>query len=206
MSITIILCIVIGFVSYQAFEKPALFHKLKHYPYAEVREKEYFRWVTSIFVHGDYTHLFVNLFVFWQLGTMVENEFILKFGETGRIYFLLLFFLSGIFADVPTFFQNKDNEIFASVGASGAVAGVLMAYVLFWPWNWFIFPPLPGFLIGIGYILYSTWADKNRGGRVNHSAHLYGALFGLWFTITLGDGIFSEFLEMMSRPVPPPFF
>ena len=206
MSLTLILCIIIGFVSYQAFEKPALFHKLKHYPYTETRNKEYFRWVTSMFVHGDYSHLFINLFVFWQLGTMVENKFLDLFGDTGRIYFLLLFFLSGVAADLPTHFKYKDNEMFASVGASGGVAGVLMAYVLFWPWQWFLFPPLPGFVLGIGYVIYSSWAEKNRTGRVNHSAHLYGALFGLVFTIMLGEGILSDFLNAMSHPEPPPFF
>lgn len=205
MSITIILCVIIGFVSYQAFEKPELFHKLKHYPYAEVRDKEYFRWITSMFVHGDYNHLFINLFVFWQLGSMVEQKFMLLFGSMGTVYFLLLFFLSGVVADLPTHFKYKDNQMFASVGASGGVAGVLMAYVLFWPWQWFIFPPLPGFLLGIGYVLYSSWAEKNRGGRVNHSAHLYGALFGLWFTIMIGDGILAEFLEMMAHPQGPSY-
>ena len=202
MSLTTILCIIIGLVSYQSFEKPVLFHKLKHHPYSEHREKEYHRWITSIFVHGDYSHLFINLFVLWQIGTSVEIEFMNLFGEKGRVYYLLLFFLSGVFADLPTFFKYKDNEVFASVGASGAVAGVLMAYVLFWPWEWFIFPPLPGFLLGIGYIWYSSWAEKNTRGRINHSAHLYGALFGLWFTITIGEGVLTNFLELMADPQP----
>ena len=206
MTITLALCVIIGLVSYQSFEKPELFHKLKHHPYSENKYKEYFRWVTSIFVHGDYTHLFVNVFVLWQIGTRVEGQFLLLFGESGRLYFLLLFFLSGVFADIPTFLQYKNNDLFSSVGASGAVAGILMAYVLFWPWEWFLFPPLPGFLLGIGYIIYSSWADKNSPGRVNHAAHLYGALFGLWFTIMIGNGILSRFLEEMSHPQPPPFF
>ena len=206
MSITIILCVIIGLVSYQSFEKPVLFHKLKHHPYTEHRDKEYFRWITSIFVHGDYNHLFINIFVLWQIGTQVEGRFIVMFGETGRIYFILLFLLSGLFADLPTFAKYKDNSGFSSVGASGAVAGILMAYVLFWPWNWFIFPPLPGFLLGIGYILYSTWAEKNSPGRINHSAHLYGALFGLFFTILIDKNVLPNFLELMSQPQPPPFF
>ena len=126
--------------------------------------------------------------------------------EEPLFVFLLLFFLSGVFADILTFLQYKNNDLFSSVGASGAVAGILMAYVLFWPWEWFLFPPLPGFLLGIGYIIYSSWADKNSPGRVNHAAHLYGALFGLWFTIMIGNGILSRFLEEMSHPQPPPFF
>ncbi|MEZ4952604.1 MAG: rhomboid family intramembrane serine protease [Saprospiraceae bacterium] len=206
MSITIILCIVIGLVSYQSFEKPELFHKLKHHPYSEHRFKEYYRWITSIFVHGDYSHLFINLFVLWQIGSRVEGRFMVEFGDMGRLYFILLFFLSGLVADLPTFFQYKNNDFFSSVGASGAVAGMLMPYILFWPWEWFLFPPLPGFLIGIGYIIYSSWADRNRSGRINHSAHLYGALFGLTFMIIIGDKIIQRFLMEMSHPVPPPFF
>ena len=135
MSVTLILIIVTGLVSYQAFSNRDMFYKLMHNPYIEVRNKEYYRFLTSCFVHGSWMHLGINMFVLYQFGQKVEGYFVQVFGEfMGRLNYLLMYLLAGIFADIPTFFKQKDNQMFSSVGASRAVSGVMFAFVLFDPW------------------------------------------------------------------------
>src|SRR5690606_5346800 len=108
MSITLILCIAIGLISYQAFQNADTMFKLLHYPYQEFRFKEYYRWLSACFVHGDYTHLFINVFVFYQFGQSVEGSFLTLFGEgMGRLYFLLLFLIAGVGANLITYLKKK---------------------------------------------------------------------------------------------------
>ncbi len=205
MTVTLILTIVIGIISYQAFQNPDTMFKLLHYPYQELRHKEYYRWLTGCFVHGDYVHLFINLFVFYQFGEIVEYRFGNIFGEgMGRIYFLLLFILSGVFANLLTYLKQKDNQQFRSVGASGAVSGILMAFVIFDPWSillLFFIIPMPAILAAALYLGYSSYAAKKEvGSRIDHEAHFWGAVFGFWFTIAIKPGLFSNFLNMLSNP------
>jgi len=203
MSITLALIIVIGIVSYMALNDRSKMSKLLHSPYQEARNKEYYRWLTSIFVHANLTHLLINLFVFYSFGQVVESYFVQIFGEVfGRLNFLLLFLFSGVCADIPTFFKHKDNYGFSSVGASGAVSGVMMASVLFSPWTeWLLFFIVPVWAIvaAVLYLVYSSYASKKEGGIIDHDAHFYGAVFGVLFTIALKPEIFDFFLIQLKE-------
>ena len=188
MSVTVLLIILTGFVSYRSFNDPALFNKLLHHPFTEKRENQFYRWITSGFVHGDWTHLIINLFVFWSFGEAVEGIFVAKFGATlGRINYLVLYFGSMIVADLFTYLKHKDNSAFSSVGASGAISGVVFAYVLFSPMSMLLVMfiiPMPAVLFAVLYIAYSFYASKRGLHKIfDHDAHLWGAIAGIVITI-----------------------
>ncbi len=201
MSLTLLLVIITGLISYRAFEDPVLLNKLKHFPYVEARQKEYHRFITSGFVHGGWLHLLINLFVLHEFGKQVEIAFIAYFGDMmGRINYLLLYLLTIVFADIPTFIKHKDNPHFSSVGASGGVSGIVFVYILFAPWQMlylYAILPIPGIVAGIAYLAYSSWASKKGGGRIDHDAHLYGAIFGFLFAIVLQPSFFNHFVTML---------
>ena len=206
MTLTLIIVIITGIISYRSFENRNLFNKLKHHPYSENKNKEYHRFITSGFVHGSWMHLGINMFVLWQFGEIVEKVFMISFGEVmGRLNFLLLYFLTIIFADIPTFIKHKDNPHYSAVGASGGVSGILFVYILFAPWEklWlYAVIPIPGIIAGIAYLIYSSWASKQGGGRIDHDAHLYGAIFGFLFAIVLRPSFFTSFIEKLLNGMP----
>lgn len=201
MFITKGICIIIFCISIWAWSNDRLFNSLMHYPYQESRDRSYHRLFTSIFLHGNWLHLLVNLFVFWSFGEAIEYQFALIFGKlTGGILFTALFILSGILADVATMRKHRDNPNFSSVGASGSISGIMFAYVLFYPWQdlyLYGFIPIPGIVAGGLYLWYSSYAAKKEGGRIDHNAHLYGALAGLIFTIVVYPPIIPQFLEQL---------
>jgi membrane associated rhomboid family serine protease len=201
MSITTILCILIAVVSIGAFNKPEWIERLKHWPYAVHHRKEYYRWITSGFVHGGWLHLLINLFVFWQFGEQVEHVYKVMLGDLpGQIAYILLFTLGVIVSDLPSYVQHKNNPHFASIGASGAVSAVLFAYILFFPWHMLYLYgiiPIPGIVAGIGYLWYESYMSKKEGTGINHNAHLFGALFGVVFTIALRPSTAIDFFQAL---------
>src|SRR5690606_18120585 len=122
-------------------------------------------------------HLLVNLFVFYTFGAAIENQFGHLFGPTmGRVNFLLLFLLSGVLADLFTFRKRRDDPHFRSVGASGAISGVMFSYVLFYPLqNLFLYGlvTMTGICFLVLDLLYSNSAARNEGGSIDHTAHFY---------------------------------
>lgn len=200
-TLTIIIVIITCLVSYRAFEDQQLRSRLAHIPYLESRQKEYYRMISSGFVHGGWVHLGINMFVLWQFGEIVEKTFLVLFGEAvGRINYLLLYVFGVIFANIATFIKHKDNQSFASVGASGAVSAILFSYLIFAPWqNIYLYGilPIPTIIAAVAYVAYSSWASKNRRDHVDHDAHLYGAIFGFLFTIVLKPDLFNFFLEKL---------
>jgi len=204
MSVTLILVIFCGLLSYQAFNNPELFHKLKHWPYEEVRSKEYYRLLTSGFIHADWMHLFINMYVLWMFGEWVESIYKHHFGEVyGIIFYLLLFFLTIIFSSLPTLSKYKDVIQYSAVGASGAVSGILFVSILVSPWTplyLFFILPVPGIILGVLYLYYSSWASKNRNDNIGHEAHFYGAIFGILFTVALKPSLFMIFITKLMQP------
>ncbi|MBC7885066.1 MAG: rhomboid family intramembrane serine protease [Saprospiraceae bacterium] len=206
MSITIILLLVTCAVSILCFNNVNLFDRLKHYPYQEHQNGEYYRWLTSGFVHGDYMHLIINMFVFHSFGTAVEQHFIGQFGDVGgKILFLGTYLLVIVLADIPTYFKQQENRYYTAVGASGGVSGILFIYILMYPWNMlglYAIIPVPAIIFGVLYLWYESWAAKNQNDHIGHDAHFYGAIAGIMIAIISRPAIAVEFVNKLYYEFP----
>lgn len=199
LSVTLVIVIVTALVSIQGFSKPGIVDKLKHYPYREMRNGEWYRLITSGFVHGGWLHLLINMFVLYEFGRIIEAHFLLLFGaDWGRPVFVVFYLLAIVAGDSPTLFRQKDNPAYASIGASGAVSAVIFVFILFYPWELlylYAILPIPAIVAGIGYLVYSSWASKRMNDNIDHLAHFYGAVFGVLFVIVLRPEMIRVFIE-----------
>lgn len=194
LSITLLIIIATSIISIAALNNENLLNKLIFYPPAVSQKNEWYRFFSSGIIHADLAHLLFNMYALYLFGTGVENRFIDLFGDKGKLLYLLMYVAALFFCLLPTYYKNKDNYHYRSLGASGAVSAVVFAYMLFEPLMGIglIFIPvyISGFLFGILYLVISHFLDKKGGGKVNHSAHIWGALFGVAFVI-----ITSKFLS-----------
>ena len=191
MSITLIIIIVTVIVSIFAFRSQKIMDDLIFYPTAITEQNQYYRFVTYGFINADISHLFFNMYAFYLFGGACENSFENIFGNYGKTFYLLMYFLALIACVIPDFNKHKTNPGYRSLGASGAVSAVVFAYILFQPLQGIglLFIPIfiPGFLFGIIFLVVSYFLGKKGGSRINHSAHIWGAIFGVVFLL-----IFSE--------------
>ena len=198
--------LLIGFTvafSLWAFNNPDVIVKCKHWPYAEQRDKEYYRWLTAGFLHGDYMHLLFNMLTLYFFGGFVEQWFTIMFPGVGQLVYLFFYLIAIVAASLATYYRYKDSPSFASIGASGAVSAVLFASILIYPTNslylMFIPIPIPGIVFGIFYIWYSSRASQRGGDGIDHVAHLYGAIFGLLFLIVLKPALLLSFFAQLAE-------
>ncbi len=197
------LILITGLVSYLAFTDRVMFDRYKHFPYAEARQRQYYRLFTSMFLHADWIHLFINMYVLYIFGGIVEYYLASGYGLVkGGFLYLLIYLLTGVIANIPTMLKHKDNPTFASIGASGAVSGVVFIYILLNPWGklliYFVLP-MYSIVAGILYLIYSSWASKNSKTNIDHDAHLYGALAGMLLMISLQPGIVQQFINQIKN-------
>jgi len=118
----------------------------------------------------------------------------------GPIYFVVLYLLAIIVSDIPTYWKQRDNPVYNSLGASGGVSAIIFAFIIFEPTaDIYIFiVKAPGFIIGTLYIIFSYIQGKKSNDNINHDAHLFGALFGLLFCIVLYPPCIGEFFQEIS--------
>lgn len=198
--------IIIGFtclISFMAFNNPYWTYKLKHWPYQEVRDGEYYRWLTSGFLHGDIMHLVFNMITLYFFGRTVEMWFALVFPDFGRMFYLVFYLVAIVAASSATFFKYRESPSFASIGASGAVAAVLFASILILPTNkiylFFIPIGIPGFIFGILYLWFSAYEAKRGQDNIDHTAHYYGAIFGFFFPILFEPRLVPLFIGQLQE-------
>lgn len=212
MSITLIITLLTGFISYQAFNNYTLREKLIFHPYTVHNEKQSYRFFTHGFIHADWNHLLINLFVLYQFGIQIETILYQILGQFVGMVVYLTFYLSAIaLASVPSYFKHIENRSYAALGASGATSALVFAHILFDPWGWFIFPPLPALVFGFAYLWYSSYMDRKGLDNIGHNVHFWGALYGVFFLITTMGLLRPEMLlyflgQLISGPQPPPFF
>jgi len=206
MNVTLLIIIVTCIVSYLCFENRALFDQLKHHPASEVNRGEWHRMVTSGFLHADYFHLGINMYVLYVFGGFVENAFLAQYGEAiGRFIYLLLYLVIIVLADIPSLIKHKNNYDYGAIGASGAVSGVLFIFILFRPWSvleLYFFIPIPAIIFGVIYLLYSSWASKNARDNIGHDAHFYGAVSGMILAVILLPYALGNFFDQLINGLP----
>lgn len=206
MNVTLLIIIVTCIVSFICFENRALFDQLKHHPASEAKNGEWYRMISSGFLHADYFHLGINMWVLYVFGSTVENEFLAQYGETfGRFIFLLLYIVMIILADVPSLLKHKDNYGYSAIGASGAVSGILFIFILLRPWSvleLYFFIPIPAIVFGVLYLVYSSWASKNARDNIGHDAHFYGAVAGMVLSAFLLPYLLGDFFEAFIEGLP----
>ncbi len=191
MSLTLILVIMTGLISYQAFNNQSMKQQLMMHPVTVKNNGEYFRFLTNGFVHADWTHLLINMYVLYIFGEIVEGYFTSStyFGATmGRVLYLGMYLGSIIIGAMPSFLKHQNNPSYAALGASGGTSGVMLAFAIFDPWAillLFFIIPCPAIIAAVLYLVYSSWASKNSAGNIAHDAHLWGAVFGFIFTAAM---------------------
>jgi membrane associated rhomboid family serine protease len=203
-SAPIILIAIIVLVSIQAWKNDELYRKLLFRPYEVKKHNEWHRFVTSGFIHADYTHLIFNCasFYFFSGGLVYALESEYMFGSYGQLVFIALFLLGIIVADLPSYFKHKDSIYYSSLGASGGVSSIIFASILVDPTSKIslLFIPIwiPAFLYGILYLMYSYHMAQNSNDRINHSAHFIGSLFGVVFLVLLKPDLVGFFIDQIT--------
>lgn len=193
MSITLFIIIITCLVSFTAFNNQKIFDDLIFYPPAIAHQNQYYRFFTCGFIHANIAHLGFNMYSLWIFGAYVEGQFTNVFGEYGKWLYLLMYLSSLFFCLLPTYSKNRDNYNYRSLGASGAVSAVVFSFIFLEPLRrlGLVFLPqnmmIPGFIFGVLYLVISSYMDKKGGGNINHSAHIWGALYGISFLVVTGS-------------------
>ncbi|MCY2686915.1 rhomboid family intramembrane serine protease [Salinimicrobium sp. TH3] len=179
--------------SFKGFKDHSFFEKYK-FNSAAVKRGEKIRILTSGFLHVDTAHLFLNMLTLFFFADIV-------IASLGSISFLLIYFASLLIGNLLSYYFHKDELQYNAVGASGAVSGIIYAGILLYPemslYMFFIPIPIPGYVFGIGYMLYSIYGMKNRIGNIGHDAHFGGAVGGYILTLILVPQLFATSLLMV---------
>jgi membrane associated rhomboid family serine protease len=175
-------------VSIGAFSNQKIMDDLIFYPPA-VQRGQWYRFFSCGFIHADFFHLAFNMYALYLFGGLVEYRFYTYFPGYGKWLYLLMYVVALMACLLPTYRRNRDNYYYRSLGASGAVSAVIFAGIMLDPTRQMgiiFLPMMPGFIFGPIYLLVSSFLDRKGGGNVNHSAHIWGALFGVLFIIVAG--------------------
>ncbi|MDX1627116.1 MAG: rhomboid family intramembrane serine protease [Fulvivirga sp.] len=203
MSLTLLLVIGTSIISIYAWQNESLTRQWIFNPYSIKKYKEYYRFITSGFLHSGWVHLIFNMLMLFMFGQQIEAVFSYIYGPMiGKVIFAALYLIGIVVSDIPTFLKHKEHAYYNALGASGGVSAVLFSYVLFAPvQKLYLYGliGLPGIVWAGLYIVYSIYMGKQGSDNVNHDAHLYGGLFGIVFTIIVYPDIIPHFLDQITQ-------
>ena len=163
-------------------------------PYWLFRKKQYDSVYMSGFVHINLTHLLFNMVTFYFFAFPMERVL-------GTVKFIALYVVGLLCGQLGTWLKQHNNPEYASLGASGAISAVLLAYIVYFPTHslhLLLIPvPIPAFVVAIAFLAYSWFASKKAGSKINHDAHLYGALSGLLYILVIDHQAYRNLLEIV---------
>jgi membrane associated rhomboid family serine protease len=197
-SITLVIIVITTLVSIGGFSNRKIIDDLIFYPPAVGQKKQWWRFFTCGFIHADFGHLILNMYALYIFGIVVENSFTSPelFGKKGGLIYLLMYLTALLVCLLPTYRKHKNDYNYRSLGASGAVSAVIFCFILLRPLDklGLLFIPImiPGFIFGTLYIIASSLSERRSADRINHSAHIWGAAYGIIFLI-VASSLFSSF-------------
>jgi membrane associated rhomboid family serine protease len=205
MSITLVIIFVTIIISLIGFGNREFLQRMMFSPYLIYHQKQFYRFISHAFIHApnNLFHLLFNMFVLYEFGRNVEAYFTGNFPSLGSFYFIFLYFGGVVFSSLRDYSMNKDNPNYLALGASGAVSAVLFSHIVIFPttslYLLFIPIPIPSFVFGGLYLWYEQYMDKRGNDHVAHGAHIYGALFGVIFTVFTNFGLVPSFFEQIAN-------
>ena len=173
--------------------------RLIFHPVTIRQHHQWYRFLTSGFIHADMVHLAINMFVLWSFGNAIERYYFPTFlGEFAAEKYMLLYFGGIVAASIPSYLRHNRDPNYAALGASGGVSAVVFAAILFEPWqNLYLYGviAIPQILAGAAYLYYSWYQDKRASDNIAHMAHFAGAVWGFVATGLMSPGLFPRFVE-----------
>jgi len=201
LSLTLLIVLLTVLISYQGFSNIKVQENSMYVPYDVKYNKAYYRMLSHIFIHADWTHLSFNMISLYFLGSFLETQWSFEFGLMGNYYFILLYFGGALIATIWPYYRNSENPGYRSLGASGAVSSVVFATMLWYPqlelYLMFIPIPIKAYILGPLYLAVEYYSMKRGGTGVAHDAHLGGALFGILFVLLIDSNKGIEFLALL---------
>lgn len=196
---TLLIVIITVLVTIAAFNNEELLNKLILWPRYMDKPAEYYRLLTSGFIHADWMHLFFNMFALYIFGKQVETVFmVLGIHQM----FIVMYVGAIVVSSLPSFLKNRHNSYYRALGASGGVSAIVFAFIYYAPWSviyiWFI--PVPAILGGIAYLVYSAYMSGKGRDNLGHDAHFWGAVFGFVFTFIYDPTHGQNFLIQLMNP------
>lgn len=174
------------------FGAPQLIDRSLFRPYWFLRRKEYDTVIMSGFVHADLMHLIFNMMTFYFFAFPLERYM-------GTTSFVILYLAGLLISHAGTYYKQRRNPDYACLGASGAISAVLFAAIVYFPeQSLIILPipiPIPAPLFAVLYLVYTYYASRHPHGRINHDAHLGGAITGLLFVAVTEPGAYGNLLQ-----------
>jgi membrane associated rhomboid family serine protease len=200
ITVTTIIIAVTCIVSFLAFGNEKLRDSLIMSPVDVKNKGQYYRFISSGFIHGDFIHLFFNMMSLYIFGQQIVEPGCEQL--SGKWMYPVLYFAGMVISDIPSYLKHQNDYGYKSLGASGAVSAVVFTGILFYPTlkiGFFFIPPIiPAYIFGPLYLLYCVWAAKQSRDNINHDAHLWGALFGLAFPLALHPGLFQQMVRSIT--------
>lgn len=198
MTFTLIIIIITSLISISAFNNRLLTEKLILWPRFMDRPGEYYRLLTSGFIHADWMHLIFNMFTLYWFGTNIEALFT-QLGVRGL--FVVMYLTAIIVSSLPSFLKNRNNSHYRSLGASGGVAAALFATIYYAPWAtiYIYFIPVPSIIFAVLYLGYSAYMSRKGADNVNHGAHLWGSVYGFAFSFMLDPTHGKYFIDQLTH-------
>ena len=197
--VTVFLILITSLASILCFIGKLDANKLLFHAYSVWHRKEWHRMLTYGLVHGSWGHLFFNMLTLFFFGRVVEQYFTLSFGSVaGVILYVVLYVTAIAVSSIWDLIKYRDDWNYSAVGASGAVSAILFASILFEPkmgiYIYLIPIPVPGYIFAPLYLLYCWFMARRNKDNIGHSAHFWGAVYGLLFPLACRPDIFGQFL------------
>jgi membrane associated rhomboid family serine protease len=201
MNYTLIIVIVTTGISLLALNRPEIAGKLTFWPYGMWRDNQWYRILTSGFIHANvFPHLVFNMIALYSFGLNVEYRFEEVFGQKSYILYLIMYLGAIVVSGLYDLFRHRDDYNYQALGASGGVSAIIFASILFDPFSSiyiYMAFPIPAFIFGPLYLVYCVYMAKRGQDHIGHTAHFTGAVFGFLFPILLKPALLTNFIYLL---------